>query len=432
MVSTALLATLLGSTAGGRWHTVLAALLGTVAVLGLVAVPVERRRHRARTVTAPRAAYLRYVETVTATLRESAAAQRAALERHDPAPPALPCVADAGRPGWAGGEALQVRYGVSDQPPWLRLVTPADDPLRPADPRLAEVVARLVSAHAVQRDLPATVGLRAHRSLEVSGPLADARSVARALVCSAAAAHDPLHLAVAVLSDEEGLGQWGWVGWLPHALSPRAVDAAGARRLVATDPGALAALLPPDRHLLLVVEGGLTPVDLPAGHTVVTLEPRSTDGTALHLGGQPAPGTPDRCDVATAEALARRLARRSVTTSGGAAGLLPLLGIDDADHLDPAAARRSRADADLLRVPIGIDEHGHPVHLDIKESALHGMGPHGLVVGATGSGKSELLRTLVLGLAADPLSRRSSTSCSSTSRAARRSPAWPTCRTSRR
>jgi S-DNA-T family DNA segregation ATPase FtsK/SpoIIIE len=28
------------------------------------------------------------------------------------------------------------------------------------------------------------------------------------------------------------------------------------------------------------------------------------------------------------------------------------------------------------------------------------MGPHGLLIGATGSGKSELLRTLVLGLAA--------------------------------
>jgi S-DNA-T family DNA segregation ATPase FtsK/SpoIIIE len=40
------------------------------------------------------------------------------------------------------------------------------------------------------------------------------------------------------------------------------------------------------------------------------------------------------------------------------------------------------------------------VTLDLKESAQGGSGPHGLCVGATGAGKSELLRTLVLGLAA--------------------------------
>ena len=51
-------------------------------------------------------------------------------------------------------------------------------------------------------------------------------------------------------------------------------------------------------------------------------------------------------------------------------------------------------------MPIGVDDEGAPVTLDLKESAQGGSGPHGLCVGATGSGKSELLRTLVLGLAA--------------------------------
>ena len=51
-------------------------------------------------------------------------------------------------------------------------------------------------------------------------------------------------------------------------------------------------------------------------------------------------------------------------------------------------------------MPIGTDTQGRLVELDIKEAAEGGLGPHGLCVGATGSGKSELLRTVVLGMAA--------------------------------
>ncbi|MCX5070225.1 type VII secretion protein EccCb [Micromonospora lupini] len=53
-----------------------------------------------------------------------------------------------------------------------------------------------------------------------------------------------------------------------------------------------------------------------------------------------------------------------------------------------------------LQVPIGFELDGKPVLLDLKESAQAGVGPHGLVIGATGSGKSELLRTIVAALAA--------------------------------
>ncbi|MDO4255442.1 MAG: type VII secretion protein EccCa [Kocuria sp.] len=69
---------------------------------------------------------------------------------------------------------------------------------------------------------------------------------------------------------------------------------------------------------------------------------------------------------------------------------------------------RPREQHEFLRVPIGEDDRGDPVHLDLKEAAQLGMGPHGLCVGATGSGKSELLRAFVFALLASHAPERMS------------------------
>ncbi|KUL51383.1 hypothetical protein ADL22_06175 [Streptomyces sp. NRRL F-4489] len=76
-----------------------------------------------------------------------------------------------------------------------------------------------------------------------------------------------------------------------------------------------------------------------------------------------------------------------------------LLGLGDASTFEPSRLWGRRAPEERLRVPIGVTPDGQPAFLDLREAALGGMGPHGLCVGATGSGKSELLRTLVLALA---------------------------------
>jgi S-DNA-T family DNA segregation ATPase FtsK/SpoIIIE len=74
-----------------------------------------------------------------------------------------------------------------------------------------------------------------------------------------------------------------------------------------------------------------------------------------------------------------------------------LWGIEDAGSFDPGA--RWARGAPVPVVPIGVAGDGSPVMLDLRDRAEGGAGPHALLVGATGSGKSELLRTLVLGLA---------------------------------
>jgi S-DNA-T family DNA segregation ATPase FtsK/SpoIIIE len=111
-------------------------------------------------------------------------------------------------------------------------------------------------------------------------------------------------------------------------------------------------------------------------------------------------GAPDALTVVEAEAVARALApyRLGAADAPGDnepllsnTGLLGLLGLPEDPHaFDVAQAWRPRPIRDRLRVPIGIGESGQPVELDIKEAAQGGMGPHGLCVGATGSGNTTL------------------------------------------
>ncbi|RAX20317.1 cell division protein FtsK [Actinomyces sp. Z5] len=116
--------------------------------------------------------------------------------------------------------------------------------------------------------------------------------------------------------------------------------------------------------------------------------------------------TPDELGPAAAEGVCRALAPLSLGAAAereveeaSATSLADLLGVDDPRRIDVPAAWRPRSARDFLRVPLGTDDNHELVLLDLKESAQLGVGPHGLCVGATGSGKSELLRTLVTALA---------------------------------
>ncbi|HEX4472886.1 MAG TPA: type VII secretion protein EccCa [Nocardioides sp.] len=442
-------ATTAGSAPDAQRRSFFAAGMFLVATVGFLVVQIDRqRRQRTEAVNGPRTAYLRYLGTVRRTARDAASQQRAALLWHGPDPRSLPALAQERSRVWShavtDAEFLQVRYGLCSRPLSLDLVAPDLTDLDRVDPSAASALQRLLSVHRVQPGLPAVADLRALDRIEVCGPEEVARSLARAMVCSAATFQAPEQLVIAVLASETSLAQWDWVKWLPHALSPHVSDAIGPRRMVATRLADLAALLPRDAadgHLLLVVDGvplpagshvfspdrphGLTVLELPSRWHALEDGPRlrllveedvtTRDGRpairALRVGEAPSRAVGDQCDLATAEALARRLAPLPVVATVGVAelvdgveigspgGFMDLLGLGDVRRYEPVSVWRSRTATDRLRVPIGLDDAGGPIHLDLKEAAQHGMGPHGLVIGATGSGKSEFLRTLVLGLA---------------------------------
>ncbi len=249
---------------------------------------------------------------------------------------------------------------------------------------------------------------------------------------------------------DEAAPDWDWVKWLPHIQDTQQLDGDLPMRRVTSSTAAMTELLAADlesrldrfqrqrgaqaaqtSHLVVVVDGD----GLPAGqhlespdpsvslaalgvHVVSLLDaPRDEPGTVderVHIApdgvvrhdSREEPYSLDLPAPGLCSALARLLSAMRLTVEGqadeslsGTIGLPEILGVADPARLDLGRTWRPRPLRDLLRVPIGVGATGNTVMLDLKESAHGGMGPHGMVVGATGSGKSEMLRTLVSSLA---------------------------------
>ncbi len=402
--------------------------------------------NRTANVDEDRRDYLRYLGQLRRRVRAVADEQRAVLETAHPVAAAWPAVLAAGRL-WerhpADADFGRLRIGHGPQRLATTLVAPQTGPVEGIEPITALALRRFLVGHAVQPDLPVALALQDSSTVwlepaDGSADLHPARALARALVAQYALLHSPADARLVVVAPPARAGDWDWAKWLPHAAHPRRRDAVGPLRMLTSDVDAVrrwwAAELTGRRpgsgagepHLLVVVDetaDGPGPWAGVAGVTVLRVGPppgrRAVPSVvrllvgpdALHRAGEGGPrpvGVPDALGVAEALAMARRLARYRPAGAGGpaaapraAAGLPALL--DLAPGWAGAAAQWARwrlAEADRLRVPIGRDEHGAPVVLDLKEAAQGGSGPHGLCIGATGSGKSELLRTLVLGLAA--------------------------------
>ncbi|MEU1985852.1 type VII secretion protein EccCa [Nocardia sp. NPDC019395] len=346
----------------------------------------------------------------------------------------------------ANPQFLRVRMGRGRIANQVRVIVPEAAPTSDLDPVGVVELTRFAKAYSTVGGMPVAINLLSAPLVGLGGDQAAVAGLARAMIAEIAVLHGPDQVAIAAVLDDPDSPQWSWLKWLPHTQHPAETDAIGSSRMVyrtvaelrtkvlaGLNRGPFSANNEPaldKSHFVLIVESGGVNTDrdisgidgctwlrlgdseqsLPRSLKFEvgpdrTLEEKTPRGTRLV-------GSADAMSVPQATAVARSLSPYRLSTvveavaaeqASGSTSWEDMVGIADPGNVrvDRQWPARRDADRNRLNIPFGHDPTGQVVHLDIKESAEEGMGPHGMCIGATGSGKSEFLRTLVLSAVAE-------------------------------
>ena len=330
----------------------------------------------------------------------------------------------------------------------------------------AEHWAALMGVHERFRtidDVPIVASLDQAGGVGVAGPSDAMNTVARSLVLQLAALHSPADLAIAAIGSSLSVSEWDWLKWLPHVASPHdptdgvslASNAGTAERLASAVEELIARRTDRDsrpdgvrlpRLVLVVLDDApiersrlvaIAEAGLEAGVHVLWcateyaripaacrsyIELDSAGGATsgqVHLDELVSPISCEAVTLQAAAQVARRLA--PIVDSGarvdddtdlpGSVSFLTSFGTDLANDPGEIVERWTASDPTLAGQPLRRD--GISLRAVVGHGAgdafaldLHVHGPHALVGGTTGSGKSEFLQSWVLALAASHSPRR--------------------------
>ncbi len=312
-------------------------------------------------------------------------------------------------------------------------------------------------------DVPVVASPLTAGAVGVCGARSGALAAARSLVLQVAALHSPAEVAVCAFASGGSSRDWDFLKWLPHTSSPHSPVDAAHLASSAPACSALADALEdliadrsgtdtpgpdlrggPDRPSVVVLVEGDAPIDrsrlvalaerghhhgfvviwvaptqtlLPAAcHTFVVVDDPASLAGFVHEGEEVQPVSVDLVTAEEAMAAARRLAPvidagvpvEDASDLPRAVSLLSLSGTDLAGSEDAVIERWSESRSILtgpyapavlprkagnLRAVVGQSSQG-TFSVDLRSD-----GPHALVGGTTGAGKSELLQAWILGMA---------------------------------
>jgi S-DNA-T family DNA segregation ATPase FtsK/SpoIIIE len=398
----------------------------------LLANYFSERRGGARNYKEKLEEYHQKLETAQTRLSESTTSEQARLRTE--MPDAAETFVTALLPGnrlWErrrhDDDFLSLRLGTSDEPTTISIT--------------GEVPETMPVLHAV----PVGFSVTESGIVGIAGPDEQADAVLRWTIAQMAAYHAPRDLSLSFLTSRGG-DEWSWFSWLPHARSD---DPEGPIAMVGNDADTLAAQVTwLNATIKARVEAGkaarASAESFPA-HVVVLhgyRGLRAVPGLNQVLEEGPAVGVyalcvddhqrslPERCDATVQvdpvdknRAALRRSGHRAVPDllldgvsvrwtddlARSLASLRDIGGPEDGESLPDSARLLDVLDLDpptadkvrsgwIMR-PMSTEMVlgaglGGPFSLDLRSD-----GPHGLIAGMTGSGKTELLQTMIASLA---------------------------------
>ncbi|MCR4897079.1 MAG: type VII secretion protein EssC [Lachnospiraceae bacterium] len=400
-------------------------------------------------------AYQEYAVKVTGQIRDKMQHNAAVLEKTYPsaneaAEIGINETARLWEKSWVHEDFLDVRLGTGDIPSFNAIETPKEQAMQEHDP-LNNKVEEIKLAMSTLHDVPVSLSLYKNKFAGIVSPDREkALNLARIISVQLASAHPYTDLRMCVVFPSKERDQWNYMRFLPHVWSTD-----GKIRLMCCDKNTIGDVMyylsgvirdrierigkekgkddekkilphylffiadyslledeaitkylnnPTEEMGISVVMLADSPDKLPSGCSAIITDSDDNHGFVSTTNAFPArEGVKfDTLAPEKADAFARTLSGVHLRETGVSTAIPDMLTFLDmyktskVEDLDIYHRWLENRTYESMRAMVGYKSGNQPLYLDIHEK-YHG--PHGLVAGTTGSGKSETLQSYILSLA---------------------------------